>query len=118
MECWMIAFVVAFVAVFTYIVMLGYGVNAGNHGLFVKVLRLKARKADATELGNAIFNHVMTEVGRRGENWNGKYDIRPAIELVGERDFNDVYNAVAKRLLELDFQQVSLDQVNKVLILG
>lgn len=118
MEYWMIAFVVAFVAVFTYIVMLEYGVNVGNHGLFVKVLRLKKRKADATEFGNVIFDHVMTEVARRGDNWNGKYDIRPAIELIGERDFNDVYNAVAKRLLELDFQQVSLDQVNKVLILG
>ena len=118
MEYWLIASVVAFATVFTYIVMLEYGVNAGNHGLFVKVLRLKARKADATELGNAIFNHVMGEVGRRGENWNGKYDIRPAIELIGERDFNNVYNAVAKRLLELDFQQVSLDQVNKVLIIG
>ena len=118
MEYWLIAFVVAFATVFTYIVMLEYGVNAGNHGLFVKILRLKKRKADAMELGNAIFNHVMTEVGRRGENWNGKYDIRPAIELIGERDFNNVYNAVAKRLLELDFQQVSLDQVNKVLIIG
>lgn len=81
----------------------------------MKTLKLKKSTIDAY---NAILDYVMTEVGRRGENWNGKYDIRPAIELIGERDFNNVYNAVAKRLLELDFQQVSLDQVNKVLILG
>lgn len=65
-----------------------------------------------------IFDYVMTEVGRRGENWNGKYDMRLAIELIGERKFNDVYNVVAKRLLEQGFQYISLDQVNKVLILG
>lgn len=65
-----------------------------------------------------IFDHVMAEVGRRGENWNGKYDMRPAIELIGERKFNDVYNVVAKRLLEQGFQYISLDQVNKVLVLG
>ena len=118
MECWMIAFVVAFVAVFTYIVMLEYGVNVGNHGLFVKILRLKKGKADATELGNAIFDHVMTEVARRGDNWNGKYDIRPAIELLDGLDFDSAYTVVVRRLLELGFHQVSLDRRSKVLLLG
>ena len=119
MEYWLIVFMVALmVTVFTFIVMLEYGVNARNHSLFVKILRLKALKANATEFGNVIFDHVMTEVGRRGDNWNGKYDIRPAIELIGECDFDDAYTVVVRRLLELGFRPVSLDKRGKVLLLG
>lgn len=117
MEYWLIVIVALTVTAFTSIVMLEYGVNTRNHILFVKILRLKARKADATEFGNAIFDHVMTEVGRRGGNWNGKYDIRPAIELLGECDFDDAYTVVVRRLLELG-RPVSLDKSGKVLLLG
>ena len=118
MEYWAIVFAVALMAVvFTSIVMLGDGVNARNHSLFVKILHLKARKADATEFGNAIFDHVMTEVARRGDNWNGKYDIRPAIELLDGLDFDSAYTVVVRRLLELGFHQISLDRRSKVLLL-
>ena len=79
---------------------------------------MKTLKKSTIDAYNAILDYVMAEVGRRGENWNGKYDMRPVIELIGERKFNDVYNAAAKRLLEQGFHQVSLDQVNKALILG
>lgn len=119
MEYWSIVFMVAMMTVaFTLIVMLDYGVNARNYSLFVKILRLKIRRADATDFGNAIYDYVMAEVNRRGENWNGKYDIRPAIELIGECDFDDAYIVVVRQLLDAGFRPVSLDKRIKVIILG
>ena len=119
MESWPIALMVAMMTIaFTLIVMLDYGVNARNYSLFVKILRLKIRRADATDFGNAIYNYVIAEVNRRGENWNGKYDIRPAIELIGECDFDDAYIVVVRQLLDAGFRPVSLDKGSRILLLG
>lgn len=94
--------------ILTAVILRGHGVNAHNHGLFVKMLRLKMKHASTDEIGNALFEHLMNEIHSRRQ-WQGAYDIAPVEHLLTERAFNDAVAVLVGKLLSQGFKPVSID---------
>lgn len=92
----------------TLVALQGCGVNRRNHGLFVKVMRLKARRAAPSDIGKAVLEHVQAEMKRRPSR-EGKYDIAPVYGLLDTATFDEAMGVVICALLDSGIHPVSLD---------
>lgn len=94
-----------FSLIFTAIVLDGYGVNEDNQALFAKLVRMRARRRGADEIGEELYRYVMDKT----KGLDGVCDIAP-IEIFDEDTIEIATSILIRNLLNHGVKPVSLDR--------
>lgn len=101
----MVCVAVMFSLVFTAIVLDYYGVNDGNQALFARLVKMRARRRGADEIGEELYKYVMDKT----KGADGICDIAP-IEIFDEDTIEIATSVLIRNLLEHGVKPVSLDR--------
>lgn len=101
----MVCVAVMFSLIFTAIVLDYYGVNDGNQALFARLVRMRARRRGADEIGEELYKYVMDKT----KGADGICDIAP-IEIFDEDTIEIATSILIRNLLEHGVKPVSLDR--------